>query len=250
MTRRIAMWSGPRNISTAMMRSFSSRPDCFVSDEPFYGAFLKETGAEHPMRDDVIAAMETDWFQIAEAMAGDPPDGSALWYQKQMAHHMVGPVLPDDIRNVTHAFLIRDPRLMVASYARKRKDVEADDLGVRLLRQFFDREADRLGAAPPIVDAADVLADPAGTLSALCDALEIPWTDAMLHWPAGRHAADGVWASHWYARVEASTGFEGEDDLEPPVLDAHLEAIADSCREDYEVMATHRLGPGLHGANA
>jgi hypothetical protein len=225
-----------------MMRSFSSRPDCFVSDEPFYGAFLKETGADHPMRDEVIASMETDWFKIAEAMAGDPPDGSPLWYQKQMAHHMAGPVAPDDIRNVTHAFLIRDPRRMVASYARKREAVTADDLGVKLVREFFEREADRLGSPPPVVDSADVLANPAGTLSALCSALCIPWTDAMLQWPAGRHHEDGIWASHWYGRVEASTGFEGEEDAELPMLDPHLQAVADACEEDYQAMARFRLG--------
>ena len=225
-----------------MMRSFSSRTDCFVSDEPFYGAFLKQTGADHPMRDEVIASMETDWFKIAEAMAGDPPDGSPLWYQKQMAHHMTGPVAPDDIRNVTHAFLIRDPARMVASYARKREAVTADDLGLRLVREFFERECERLGSAPPVVDAADVLADPAGTLSALCAALGIPWTDAMLHWPAGRHAEDGVWASHWYGRVEVSTGFEGEEDSGAPVLDAHLRTVADACEEDYQFMARFRLG--------
>ena len=236
------MWSGPRNISTAMMRSFSSRPDCFVSDEPFYGAFLKESGADHPMRDEVISSMETDWFRIAEAMAGDPPDGSPVWYQKQMAHHMVGPVAPDDIRDVTHAFLIRDPKRMVASYARKREDVSASDLGIDLLRQFFDRECDRLGYPPPVVDAADVLAYPAGTLSALCAALEIPWTDAMLHWPSGRHRQDGVWAAHWYGRVEASTGFEGEEDADPPELDSHLRKIADACEGDYQSMARFRLG--------
>ena len=225
-----------------MMRSFSSRPDCFVSDEPFYGAFLKETGADHPMRDEVIASMETDWFKIAEAMAGDPPDGSPLWYQKQMAHHMAGPVAPDDIRNVTHAFLIRDPRRIVASYARKRQAVTADDLGVKLVREFFEREADRLGSPPPVVDSADVLANPAGTLSALCSALGIPWTDAMLQWPAGRHPEDGIWASHWYGRVEASTGFEGEEDAELPKLDPHLQAVADACEEDYQAMARFRLG--------
>jgi len=225
-----------------MMRSFSSRPDCFVSDEPFYGAFLKETGADHPMRDEVIASMETDWFNIAEAMAGDPPDGSPLWYQKQMAHHMAGPVAPDDIRNVTHAFLIRDPRRIVASYARKRQAVTADDLGVKLVREFFEREADRLGSPPPVVDSADVLANPAGTLSALCSALGIPWTDAMLQWPAGRHPEDGIWASHWYGRVEASTGFEGEEDAELPKLDPHLQAVADACEEDYQAMARFRLG--------
>lgn len=242
MTRRIAMWSGPRNISTAMMRSFSSRPDCFVSDEPFYGAFLKEAGADHPMRDEVIASMETDWFRIAEAMSGDPPDGSPLWYQKQMAHHMAGPVAPDDIRDATHAFLIRDPRRMVASYARKREAVRPEDLGVKLVREFFDREADRIGSPPPVVDSADVLADPASALQALCLALGIPWTDAMLNWRAGRHPEDGIWASHWYGRVEASTGFEGEEDAELPVLDAHLQAVADACEEDYRAMARFRLG--------
>ena len=242
MTKRIAMWSGPRNISTAMMRSFSSRSDCLVSDEPFYGAFLKETGADHPMREEVIASMDTDWHKIADAMAGDPSDGSPVWYQKQMAHHMVGPIAPDDIEGVTHAFLIREPRRMVASYARKREAVTAEDLGVRRLREFFEREADRLGKAPPVVDAADVLADPARTLSALCAALDIPWTEAMLSWPAGRHAEDGVWASHWYGRVEASTGFEGEEDAELPALDPHLREVADACHDDYQFMARFRLG--------
>ena len=224
-----------------MMRSFSSRPDCFVSDEPFYGAFLEATGADHPMREEVIASMDTDWSKIAAAMAGDPPDGSPLWYQKQMAHHMAGPVAPDDIQGVIHAFLIRDPRRMVASYARKREAVDASDLGVKLVREFFDREADRLGHAPPVIDAADVLTDPAGTLSALCEALDIPWTEAMLHWPAGRHPADGVWASHWYGRVEASTGFECEESAEMPALEPHLQAVADACTDDYQAMAPYRL---------
>lgn len=236
------MWSGPRNISTALMRSFSSRPDCFVSDEPFYGAFLKETGADHPMRDEVIASMDTDWGRIADTLSRDPPDGSAIWYQKQMAHHMVGPVAPDDIKGVTHAFLIRDPRRMVASYARKREDVTAEDLGVGLLRAFFEREADRKGSPPAVVDSGDVLADPAATLSALCSALDIAWTEAMLRWRTGRHAQDGVWASHWYGRVECSTGFEGEEDGEMPTLDPHLQAVADACHDDYQFMARFRLG--------
>lgn len=241
MTLRIAMWSGPRNISTAMMRSFSSRPDTFVSDEPFYGAFLQETGADHPMRQDVIASMETDWRRVAEAMAGDPPDGSPVWYQKQMAHHMVGPVAPDDLQGVTNAFLIRDPARMAASYARKRESVTAADLGVTAQRQFFDREADRLGRAPPVVDAADVLADPGETLSALCTALGISWTDAMLHWPSGPHPQDGAWAAHWYGAVERSTGFQPAEQGEPFELDERLQAVADACHDDYQAMARFRL---------
>lgn len=240
MTRRIAMWSGPRNISTALMRSFSARPDCFVSDEPYYGAFLNHTGADHPMAAEVIAAMDTDWSGVTATLSGDPPDGSPVWYQKHMSHHMVGPVAPDDLRGFSHAFLIRDSVHMVASYSRKREAVSAEDLGVARQRAFFDREADRLGHAPPVIDSADVLADPAGTLAALCAALGIDWTDAMLAWPAGRHPQDGAWAPHWYQRVEASSGFEGADGP-PPRLDDELQAIADACADNYAAMAAHRI---------
>ena len=216
-----------------MMRSFSSRPDSFVSDEPFYGAFLKETGADHPMRDEVIASMQTDWHKVAETLAGDPPDGAPVWYQKQMAHHMVGPIAPDDLQGLTHAFLIRDPKRTAASYARKRETVTADDLGLRLQREFFDRECQRLGHAPPVIDSAYVLAEPAGTLSQLCWALGIAWDPAMLGWPAGRHPQDGVWASHWYGHVEASHGFEPDEPGDPPPLDPALRAVADACMNDY-----------------
>ena len=241
MTLRIAMWSGPRNISTAMMRSFSSRRDCFVSDEPYYGAFLRHTRADHPMAGEVIASMDTDWASLTAYLSGDAPDGSPLWYQKQMAHHMVGPVAPDDLRGATHCFLIRDPAQMAASYAKKREAVTAADLGLGVQRAFFDRECDRLGHAPPVIDAADVLADPAATLAALCAALGIDWTQAMLHWPAGRHAEDGVWAPHWYGRVEASTGFEPPEAADPPPLDDRLKAIAETCANDYHHLARHRL---------
>lgn len=233
MTHRIAMWSGPRNISTAMMRSFSSRGDTFVSDEPFYGAFLKHSGAEHPMADAVIASMETDWRVVADAMGGEPPCGSAIWYQKQMAHHMVGPVAPDDLRDVTNAFLIRDPAQMAASYAKKREAVTVDDLGLRVQRQFFDRECDRIGKAPPVIDGADVLADPEGRLEQLCHALCIPWDPAMLRWEQGRHPADGIWGAHWYGRVERSTGFEPCGDSAPTELSSELRAVADACMDDY-----------------
>lgn len=237
---RIAMWSGPRNISTAMMRSFSSRADCAVSDEPFYGCFLRESGADHPMRDAVIASMECDWRNVADALAGPAPGGRPVWYQKHMPHHMVGPIAPDDLAGVTHVFLIRDPARMVASYAAKREAVTAVDLGVAAQRAFFDREADRIGRAPPVIDSADVLGDPEATLSALCRALGLAWDPAMLAWPAGRHAADGIWAAHWYGRVEASTGF-GAPEREGAALSPALRAVADACQADYETLYEHRL---------
>jgi hypothetical protein len=242
MTLRIAMWSGPRNISTAMMRSFSSRADCAVSDEPFYGCYLKASGADHPMREAVIASMDCDWQCVADVLSGPAPGGKPIWYQKHMPHHMTGPIAPDDLQGVTHAFLIRDPARMAASYAAKRETVTPADLGAAAQRAFFEREADRIGKAPPVVDSADVLRDPAGTLAMLCTALGIAWDGAMLSWSAGRHPADGVWADHWYARVEASTGF-GAAEPEPAPLADDLAKVADACRADYEALFAHRLAP-------
>ena len=161
-TIRIAMWSGPRNLSTAMMRSFGNRADTFVSDEPFYGAFLKTSGADHPMRDEVIAAMDCDWASVMRTLSGPAPDGSPVWYQKHMWHHMVGPVGYDDFAGFTHAFLIREPERMIASYLRKREAAAFEDFGLERQAEFFEREADRLGHAPPVIDANDVLADPGG----------------------------------------------------------------------------------------
>ena len=237
---RIAMWSGPRNLSTAMMRSFGSRSDTFVSDEPYYGAFLATSGAGHPMREAVIAAMDCDWASVARTLAGPVPDGSAIWYQKHMWHHMVGLIDHEDFAGFTHAFLIRAPERMIASYLRQREAAAFEDFALDRQSAFFEREADRLGRAPPVVDAGDVLRDPQGTLAALCDSLGIGFDPAMLHWEAGRRATDGPWAPHWYRTVEASTGFEsaeeGQEELPPEAL-----RLADRCRPYYERLAAHKL---------
>jgi len=244
-TLRIAMWSGPRNLSTAMMRSFGNRADTAVSDEPFYGAFLKDSGAPHPMRDEVIAAMDCDWRRIARTLAGPAPGGAAVWYQKHMWHHMVGPVGHDDFTGFTHAFLIRAPGRMIASYLRKREAAAFEDFGLERQAEFFEREADRLGHAPAVVDAGDVLRDPQGTLAVLCQRLGIPWDRAMLRWPAGRRATDGPWAPHWYAVVEASTGFAPAED-DPVELPDEARRLAERCRPYYERLARHRVNRDDH----
>ena len=234
------MWSGPRNLSTAMMRSFGSRSDTFVSDEPFYGAFLKTSDADHPMRERVIAAMDCDWRRVARSLAGPVPGGSPIWYQKHMWHHMVGPVGYDDFTGFTHAFLIREPEQMIASYLRKREAAAFEDFGLERQAEFFEREADRLGTSPPVVDANDVLRDPQGTLSALCAALGIAWDEAMLSWPPGPRSTDGPWAPHWYAAVEASTGF-GPPESGPVELPEAARRLADRCRPYYQRLVAHRL---------
>jgi hypothetical protein len=241
-TQRIAMWSGPRNLSTAMMRSFGSRSDTFVSDEPFYGCFLKDSGADHPMREEVIAAMDCDWRSVIASLRGETPDGAPIWYQKHMWHHMVGPIGYDDFAGFTHAFLIREPQRMIASYLRKRESAGFEGFGLDRQAEFFDREAERLGTAPPVIDAHDVLTNPQGVLSRLCEALGIPWDMAMLSWPPGKRETDGVWGKHWYGAVEASTGF-GPPETDHVELPDEAQRLADRCRPYYERLASHRLRP-------
>jgi hypothetical protein len=223
-----------------MMRSFGSRTDTYVSDEPFYGAFLRETGADHPMREEVIASMDCDWRSVMASLRGKTPDGSPVWYQKHMWHHMAGPIGYDDFEGFTHAFLVREPERMIASYLRKREAAAFEDFGLDRQAEFFDREADRLGHAPPVIDANDVLANPEGVLSNLCSALRIPWDRAMLSWAPGRRETDGIWAAHWYGAVEASTGF-GPPETELVDLPDDARRLADRCRPYYEHLAAHRL---------
>ncbi len=240
MTIRIAMWSGPRNLSTAMMRSFGSRADTFVTDEPFYGCFLTDTGLQHPMRDEVIASMDCDWRSVMDELRGDPPDGSPIWYQKHMWHMMVGPVGYEDFAGFRHAFLIREPERMIASYLKKREAARFEDFGLEKQAEFFEREADRLGHAPPVIDANDVLANPRGVLSKLCGALGIVWDPAMLSWAPGRRETDGVWGAHWYNAVEKSTSF-GEPDSGPVELAEADQILAERMRPYYQRLAAHRI---------
>lgn len=240
MTIRIAMWSGPRNISTAMMRSFGTRPDCAVSDEPFYGAFLKATGEPHPLAAETISDMDCNWHSVLATQSGAAPRGEPVWYQKHMPHHMVGPVSIADMPGHRHAFLIRAPERVVASYRAKNELRDPAMLGFAQMRGFFEAEAERSGTIPPVVDLDDILADPAGVLEKLCDALDIPWDPAMLSWSKGPHAEDGVWGAHWYDKVNASTGFGTPPGAVPELEGAYAEA-AEQCREDYEALKRYAL---------
>jgi hypothetical protein len=240
---RVAMWSGPRNVSTAMMRAFGARADCAVSDEPFYAAYLSATGLDHPMREQVIASQPTDWRDVVSALLGPVPGGKAVWYQKHMTHHMLPEFSRDWIDGVSNAFLIRAPEAVLASYARKRPGpIGLDEIGLPAQLALFERAADRLGRAPPVVDGRDVQADPRGALGALCAALGLAFDPAMLSWPPGRRDSDGVWAPAWYAEVEKSTGFAppaaepGFDDLPDS-----LKRVAEAARPLYEQLARHNL---------
>jgi hypothetical protein len=239
---RIAMWSGPRNISTALMRAFGSRADCAVCDEPFYAAYLAATGLIHPLREEVIGSQPTDWREVADALTGPIPDGKRVGYQKHMTHHIAPGFGREWIGSVSNAFLIRAPEAVLASYSRVRNDFTLDEIGLPTQVELFFRAGDRLGHAPPVLEGQDVLADPAGMLAALCLACDIPYDPAMLAWAPGRRATDGVWAPAWYAAVEQSTGFAAPKP-EPTFDDLPdgLKPLAEKARPLYETLAAHKL---------
>ncbi|HEY6941462.1 hypothetical protein [Dokdonella sp.] len=238
---RVAMWSGPRNISTAMMRAWENRADTVVVDEPFYACYLLETGVDHPGREDVLAAQSTDRAEVAAWLAGPVPGGAAIWYQKHMTQHVPADMPLQWLDALTHCFLIRSPDAVVASFTQNRPDAATWELGFEQQARLFDHLCDRLGAVPPVIDASDVLADPRGVLSALCARLGIAFSERMLHWPPGPRASDGVWAPYWYRTVERSTGFAPRDDEHQPRLSDFQQRLAESCRPHYERLAGFRL---------
>lgn len=235
------MWSGPRNISTAMMRSFGARPDTAVIDEPFYAAFLAQSGLNHPMREEVLASQPNDWREVVKILLGPVPKAKPIFYQKHMTHHMLSGIGRDWMKQVRNAFLIRDPGAVLASYIKRRGEATLEDIGIVQQHELFEQVADHLGHAPPVIDSADVLADPAATLAKLCNSLGINYTDDMLHWPAGRRDTDGVWAPAWYAAVEKSTGFSAVPARQEITLPPDLQEIAEAARPHYDALATHRL---------
>ncbi|MFN8527002.1 MAG: HAD family hydrolase [Anaerolineae bacterium] len=242
MSVRIAMWSGPRNISTAMMRSWGSRADTFVMDEPFYAHYLLDTPyrADHPGADEITAVHETDWRKVVTYLTGPIPEGKSIFYQKHMTHHMTEEIDLGWLSQVSNAFLIRDPREVIASFIKVIPNVQIDQIGLPRQVELFDKVQAITGKTPPVIDSNDVLRDPRGTLTRLCDALGVPFDEAMLSWEAGQRSTDGVWAKYWYAAVEKSTEFAPQKQHYEPLPD-HLQALAEECQALYDRMARYRL---------
>jgi len=213
-----------------------------VTDEPFYAAYLVATGLIHPMREEVIASQPANWRKVADALVGPPPDGKPIWYQKHMTHHMLPEFGREWSDELVNAFLIRAPAAVLASYAHKRGDFALEEIGLPAQAALFDRAADRLGRAPPVVESQDVLADSRGMLTSLCEACGVPFDAAMLSWAPGRRPSDGVWAPAWYEAVERSTGFAAprrEAGLED--LPDALRPVAEAAQPIYERLARYRL---------
>jgi hypothetical protein len=223
-----------------MMRSWGNRPDTVVCDEPLYAHYLVKTGLDHPGAREVIENGETDWRVVIEGLTGPVPDGKAIFYQKQMAHHLLPEIDRAWLDRVDHAFLIRDPQEMLTSLIEFLPEPTLEDIGLPQQLEIFERVERRTGRIPPVIDSRDVLRDPEGHLRLLCEALGIRFREEMLSWPAGPRDTDGVWAKHWYSKVEGSTTFRpwGPKSF---ALPEHLRDLHAECVGYYERLHRHRL---------
>lgn len=237
---RLAMWSGPRNLSTAMMRSFGNRPDTVVQDEPFYAWYLAETGIDHPGAAEIIELGETSQERVIESIVGSVPDTVTLHYQKHITTHVLPTLDLSWLPQVEHCFLIRDPVRVVASYAHKRAELVIDDLGYAVQRHLFQRIQRNAGVTPLVVDADRFLQSPESHLRAMCEHVGVSFHHSMLQWSPGVRDTDGPWHKHWYHSVIASTGFiPWSADI--PELSGNYRQIAAQCRDDYDALLTHAL---------
>lgn len=244
------MWSGPRNISTALMRSWGSRPDTAVVDEPLYGHYLRwlpeERRREHPGADETIAAMDGDWRLVTNTLLGPVPGNRPIWYQKHMAHHLTPGMDLDWIDGLTNCFLIRDPTAMIASFAKVIPNPTPEDLGLPQQVALFERIVRETRRIPAVVESSAVLKDPERMLNTLCEYIDVPFDRSMLAWESGRRSTDGVWASHWYTRVVESTGFALPND-EHPNPPEHLHDLIHECTKLEERLLKYALRPFVAG---
>ena len=230
---RIAMWSGPRNLSTAMMYSFGERNDFAIMDEPFYAPYLAASGIDHPMTDEILAAHEIAPERVAKSCQDG---GKPHLYMKHMPHHMLSGFPMDWTKDCVNVHLIRHPARVIASYAAKREAPTLEDIGYVQQAQLFDK----LGGI--VIDCTDIRAQPEKMLRALCDAIDLPFDPAMLSWPAGPRAEDGIWARHWYGAVHESRGFAGAEGPLPDVPLA-LQPVLKEALPHYLRLHERRLSP-------
>ena len=233
---RIAMWSGPRNISTAMMYAFANREDTVASDEPLYAHYLAATGVPHPGADKVIASGETDWRAVVERLSGEVPGGASVWYQKHMCHHILDGMDLSWVTSMRNCFLVRDPREVLLSLSKKTKVIDAWATGLPQQARIVAAVREMTGEEPLIVNSREVLLNPEKTLGRICDRLGIGFDVAMLRWPPGPKDCDGVWAEDWYDSVWASTGFA---EYQPRLGDLpnELSAVLDEVQPIYDELA-------------
>lgn len=238
---RIAMWSGPRNISTAMMRSWENRGDTTVIDEPLYGPYLYKTKKAHPLHTEIIADQGTNEKPIIQFLThGSLEESKTIFYQKHMCHHILEDM---DIRWVIHlknAFLIRNPAYVLTSYIKKHKQPSKHDLGFPQQLKIFNYIKDRCGEIPVVIESKDILKHPKKMIPLLCEKLSVGFDKNMLSWAKGYRETDGIWAPKWYNRVIESTGFSKYNPKEIK-LSTEQKRIVDDCMPYYLALQKHKI---------
>jgi hypothetical protein len=238
--RRIAVWSGPRNISTALMRAWGSRPDTLVCDEPLYAHYLHVTGKQHPGRDATLAAHDADWCRTASWLIGPVPAGKRIFYQKHMAHHLLPDVGRDWISQLDSCFLIRHPREMLISLSKHLPALTIWDTGLPQQVELFQQVRRQTGSVPCVLDARDVLTAPEIVLRRWCTTLQVEFDSRMLSWATGPRDTDGAWGPYWYQEVYRTTTF-GRANSRNEELDSRYQSLLDELLPLYELLYPHRL---------
>jgi len=235
------MWSGPRNISTAMMRSCGNRPDTIVCDEPLYAHYLRETKLPHPGADEVIANHPADWRPVVSWLLGPLPAGRSLFYQKHMAHHLLPNIELSWLDELTHCFLIREPREMLASLLEFIPQPVITDTGLPQPLRILEMVRSRSGTVPPVLDAQDVLENPEGILRQCCARVGVQFYPEMLSWPVGRRDTDGIWAKYWYEKVEQTTSFKPARAKPAVSVPVTLRPLLAECERLYAELREYRI---------
>lgn len=236
------MWSGPRNISTALMRSWEARGDTAVCDEPLYAHYLKRTGIPHPGAEQIINTYDTDWRKVVLGLITDMPDDKPIYYQKHMAKHYLPGMTLDWIDQLTNCFLIREPRAVIISFAKVMQEFDISETGLPQQVELFEHVKRTTGSVPVVIDTKDVLLFPGKMIRRLCEAVDVEYSPRMLRWEPSRRETDGIWAKHWYANVETSTGFAPYRKSTEPVP-PHLTGMVRECEELYAMLHSQRLTP-------
>lgn len=237
---RIAMWSGPRNISTAMMRAWESRSDTFVVDEPFYPYYLSKTDVDHPGRKEIIESGELDEGVVSNGLISDTKGDSSIYYQKHITHHLLPSVSREWMKKVVNCFLIRDPKDMIISYSKVHSELNIHLLGLNEQYEIFEYVKKITGDVPPVIDSMDVLMNPREVLSKLCDRIGVIFSEEMLSWSKGERDTDGIWGKHWYKNVIDSTGFNTYKEKEEDIPDKYVE-LYEECSKIYDSLYKYRI---------
>ena len=240
----IAMWSGPRNLSTALMYSFENRGDTKIEDEPFYGYFLSNNQIMHPDRDVIINIMETDKYKLISYLSDiENLQNERIWYQKQMTHHIN---ITDDIswiKHITNCFLIRDPMDVIISYKKIYSEVSMNLIGLEQQNKIFDYVLNNINDKPLVIDAHDLRNDPENILKKACQKLNIKFTKKMIQWTAGPKKNEGVWGEYWYQNVWNTTSFIKEKNSQNKRVKPNIKNLYEQAKIFYDKLYHYKINP-------